>query len=168
MLLEPGQKVKVTADFDSLNFPVSVSGSKGTELMAEYNRKLQTTINKLSRLRDVYLESVGTAELPVVMERLDSTAGTYLKEINAYTKKYIDENLTSLVSLTALYQQVAPGEYILNPQKDLKYFIRVDSALYSLYPDYEPVKTLHEQVKNLVSDVTAQNMITPGARSRSS
>ena len=163
MLLEPGQKVKVTADFDSLNFPVSVSGSRGTKLMAEYNRNLQTTINKLSRLRDVYLESVGTAELPVVMERLDSTAGTYLKEINAYTKKYIDENLTSLVSLTALYQQVAPGEYILNPQKDLKYFIRVDSALYSLYPDYEPVKTLHEQVKNLVPDVTDQNMISSGS-----
>ena len=160
MLLEPGQKVQVTADFDSLNFPVSVSGSKGTELMTEYNRNLQATINKLSRLRDDYLKSVGTAELPVVMARLDSTAGTYLKEINTYTKKYIEENLTSLVSLTALYQQVAPGEYILNPRKDLKYFIRVDSALNSLYPDYEPVKTLHEQVKNLVADVTAQNMIS--------
>lgn len=167
MLLEPGQKVEVTAHSDSLNFPVSVSGSKGTELMAEYNRQLQTTINKLSGLREIYLRSEGTPEQAVVMERLDSIAGTYIDEINSYTKKYIDNNLTSLVSLTALYQQVAPGEYILNPQKDLKYFIRVDSALYNLYPDYEPVKTLHEQVKNLVAEVTDRNIIDseskPGA-----
>lgn len=158
MLLEPGQEVEVTAHSDSLNFPVSVSGSKGTELMAEYNRQLQSTINKLSGLREIYLRSEGTPEQPVVMEQLDSIAGTYIDEINSYTKKYIDNNLTSLVSLTALYQQVAPGEYILNPQKDLKYFIRVDSALYKLYPDYEPVKTLHEQVKNLVGEVTDRNI----------
>jgi peroxiredoxin len=167
MLLEPGQKVEVTAHSDSLNFPASVSGSKGTELMAEYNRQLQATINKLSGLREIYLRSEGTPEQPVVMERLDSIAGTYIDEINSYTKKYIDNNLSSLVSLTALYQQVAPGEYILNPQKDLKYFIKVDSALYSLYPGYEPVQTLHEQVKNLVGEVTDRNIIDsefrPGA-----
>ena len=167
MLLEPGQKVEVTAHSDSLNFPVSVTGSKGTQLMAEYNRQLQTTINKLSGLREIYLRSEGTPEQPVVMERLDSTARSYIAEINSYTKKYIDNNLTSLVSLTALYQQVAPGEYILNPRKDLKYFIRVDSALNTLYPDYEPVKTLHEQVKNLVAEVTDRNItdseIRPGA-----
>ncbi len=42
----------------------------------------------------------------------------------------------------------------LIPQKDLKYFIKVDSALSLLYPDYEPVKSLHEQVQKLVADVT--------------
>lgn len=159
MLLEPGQNIEITADFDSLNFPASLKGSKGTELMTAYNRKLRETVNKISGLREIYLESVGNPELPVVMERLDSTAGSYLNEINSYTKKYIDENLNSLVALTALYQQVAPGEYVLNPRKDLEYFLRVDSSLYRLYPDYEPVKTLHEQVRNLVSDVTSENII---------
>jgi len=167
MLLEPGQKIEVTAHSDSLNFPVSISGSPGTELMAEYNRELQKTINKLSGLREIYLKSEGTPEQPAVMEQLDSIARSYIGEMNSYTKKYIDANLTSLVSLTALYQQVAPGEYILNPHSDLRYFIRVDSALFRLYPEYEPVKTLHEQVKNLVADVTAQNIIEsefrPGA-----
>lgn len=165
MLLEPGEKVEITAYYDSLSFPISISGSKGTQLMAGYNKKLQETINKLTGLREIYLESVGTPGLPVVMERLDSIAGVYLEEINSFTKKYIDENLTSLVSLTALYQQVAPGEYVLNPQKDMEYFIRVDSSLYRLWPHYEPVKTLHEQVRNLVSDVTAQNIINSEFRS---
>jgi len=166
MLLEPGQKIEITADFDSLNFPHHISGSKGTQLMSEYNRKLQETVDRLSGLREIYLQNVGKPELAVVMERLDSTAGAYLREMSVFTKKYIDDNINSLVSLTALYQQVAPGEYVLHPHKDLEYFIRVDSALYKLYPDYEPVKTLHEQVRNLVSDITARNIMdsefTPG------
>lgn len=159
MLLEPGQVAEIYAPYDSLNFPESIKGSGGTELMAAYNRKLSETVSGLSGLREIYLASVGTPELPVVMEQLDSTARAYLNDINSYTKKYIDENISSLVALTALYQQVAPGEYVLNPQNDLEYFIRVDSSLYSLYPDYEPVKTLHEQVMNLVSDMTTQNII---------
>ena len=160
MLLEPGQKVEISSDFDSLNFPLSISGSQGTELMAGYNKKLRETVYKLSGLREIYLKSVGTPELALVMDRLDSIARTYMDEISLYTKKYIDQNLNSLVALTALYQQVAPGEYVLNPQRDLEYFIKVDSSLYSLYPDYDPVKTLHEQVRNLVSDVAAQNIVS--------
>ena len=119
MLLEPGQMIDIKAYYDSLNYPISLSGSKGTELMAEYNTRLRQTIRELSGLRSIYLKSLGTPELPVVMDRLDSIAQSYLTEINFYTKKYIDQNLNSLVSLVALYQQVAPGEYILHPEKDL-------------------------------------------------
>ena len=48
MLVEPGEKIKLNAYYDSLNYPISVTGSEGTELMAEYNRTLRKTINKLS------------------------------------------------------------------------------------------------------------------------
>ena len=56
-----------------------------------------------------------------MIESLDSTAQVYLSEINTYTKKYIDDNLTSLVSLVALYQQVAPSVYVMNPTKDMSF-----------------------------------------------
>ena len=164
MLLEPGQRLELEAEIDSLNFPFSISGSKGTELMTEYNKKLQSVISQLKGLRETYVKSLGSPQLSVVMERLDSIAQKYLDDMNSYTKKYIDGNLTSLVSLVALYQQVAPGEYILHPESDLEYYIRVDSALYHLYPDYEPVEILHEQVQKLVSDIKIQNLETPIAQ----
>jgi peroxiredoxin len=157
MLLEPGDKVEITAYRDSLNYPISLSGSKGTELMAAYNKRLRETIGKLSSLREIYIQNLDKPELPLVMERLDSMAQLYLNEINTYTKKYIDENISSLVSLVALYQQVAPGEYILHPRKDLKYYIKVDSSMWNLYPDYEPVISLHEQVAEMVSLAQEQN-----------
>jgi peroxiredoxin len=156
LLLEPGEKIELTAYRDSLNYPVSVSGSEGTKLMADYNGRLRETIGKLSSLRSVYMKNLDKPELPLVMERLDSLAQSYLNEINLYTKNYIDENITSLVSLVALYQQVAPGEYILHPQKDLDYYVKVDSSMWLLYPDYEPVKSLHEQIGEMVSIVSGQ------------
>lgn len=163
MLLEPGDKVSINAYYDSLNYPVSVTGSKGTESMAEYNRTLRKTINKLAGLSNIYLQNTGNPELPKLMESLDSMAQTYLNEINLYTKKYIDENIISLASLMALYQQVAPNVYVLNPSRDIKYFVKVDSSLSALYPEYEPVTSLHNQVQEMVADIKGETLTTPAA-----
>ncbi len=157
LLLEPGEKINLTAYRDSLNYPITLSGSKGSRLLASYNLKLRNTINKLASLREIYMQNLGKPELPLVIERLDSMAQSYMNEINTYTKDFIDTNINSLVSLVALYQQVAPGEYILQPQNDLEYFIKVDSSLFSIYPDYEPVKALHEQVSELIPATTRED-----------
>lgn len=161
MLVEPGEKITLNTYYDSLNYPISVNGSKGTESMAEYNRTLRKTINKLTGLNNIYMQNINSPQLPVVIESLDSLAQTYLNEINLYTKSYIDENLASLVSLVALYQQVAPNEYVINPSRDIKYFEKVDSSLSKLYPGYEPVISLHEQVKELIAGIKGEKGIAP-------
>jgi peroxiredoxin len=163
MLLEPGEKITLKAYYDSLNYPISVIGSKGTESMAEYNRTLRKTINKLTGLNNIYMQNINSPQLPAVIESLDSMAQTYLNEINLYTKSYIDENLKSLVSLVALYQQVAPNEYVLKPSRDLKYFEKVDSSLSILYPEYEPVTSLHKQVLEMVAGVKGETVIAPAS-----
>ncbi len=164
MLVEPGEKIILKAHNDSLNYPTSVSGSQGTELMAEYNRNLRRTIDKLSGLKKIYDQNIDSPKLPSVMLSLDSLAQIYLTDINNYTKRYINSNLNSLVSLVALYQQVAPNVYVLNPTRDLKYFIKVDSSMFSMYPEYEPVVTLHEQVKELVAGADGgASLLTEGA-----
>jgi thiol-disulfide isomerase/thioredoxin len=163
LLVEPGEKLVLNAKYDSLNYPVSVSGSKGTELMTEYNVKLRRTINKLSGLNNIYTQNAGSPQLPAIIEQLDSMAQTYLTEINTYTKNYINNNISSLVSLVALYQQVGPNVYVLNPTKDINYFIRVDSSMFSQYPEYEPVVTLHQQVKEFVAGINGGTAIAPVA-----
>jgi peroxiredoxin len=161
MLVEPGEKLILNAKFDSLNYPVSISGSKGTQQMTEYNRNLARTIKKLSALNEIYKQNIGSQQLPAVMESLDSLAQTYLNEINTYTKTYINNNISSMVSMVALYQQVAPSVYVLNPTKDMKYFIKVDSSLFSLYPESEPVITLHKQVKEFLAGLKGEPKIAP-------
>jgi peroxiredoxin len=156
LLVEPGEKITLEVHNDSLSNPVSITGSKGSELMVEYNRELRSTIDKLTGLNQIYMENAEKPELPKLVSHLDSLAQIYLSEINTYTKKYIDDNITSLVSLVALYQQVAPSVYVLNASRDIKYFLKVDSSLFSLYPDYEPVATLHGQVKELTAQIEAE------------
>jgi thiol-disulfide isomerase/thioredoxin len=163
MLIEPGDNISLKAHKDSLNYPLAVSGSKGTELMVEYNKTLRKTIDKLTGLNKIYMENSNSPELPAVIESLDSLAQTYLSEINSYTKSYIDKNISSLVSLVALYQQVAPNVYVLNPSSDMKYFVKVDSSLSILYPDYEPVTSLHKQVTELVANVKGEQISDPAS-----
>ena len=167
MLLEPGEKITLKVQRDSLNEPLSISGSKGTELMAEYNKTLQATIKKMTGLHNIYEQNSDKPDLPKLIESLDSLANIYLNEINIYTKKYIDDNLTSLVSLVALYQQVAPSVYVMNPSKDMRYFLKVDSSMFSLYPNYEPVVSLHEQVKELAAKVNNDSTVSPASASGS-
>ena len=56
------------------------------------------------------------------MNDLDRRAQEILDDINSYTKDYIDNNLTSMVAMVALYQQVSMGIYVMNPSEDLDYF----------------------------------------------
>jgi thiol-disulfide isomerase/thioredoxin len=161
MLVEPGEHIILNAYYDSLNYPISVTGSEGTESMAEYNRTLRKTINKLTGLNKIYMQNADSPELPAVIESLDSMAQDCLNEINSYTKTYIDEHLASLVSLVALYQQVAPNVSVMNPARDLKYFVKVDSSMFILYPEYEPVTSLHKQVQEMVARIKVETAIAP-------
>ncbi|HEX2968277.1 MAG TPA: TlpA disulfide reductase family protein [Bacteroidales bacterium] len=151
LLVEPGQEIFIKAHHDSLNYPVSVEGSAGTSQMAEYNRKLRSTIDHIKVLNRIYEENQYKEGLPQLMDSIDSIARIYMKDLNDYTKGYIDRNINSLVSLVALYQQVAPGVSVLDRTKDYRYFVKVDSSLYSKYPDYDPVITLHREVNELVT-----------------
>jgi thiol-disulfide isomerase/thioredoxin len=47
----------------------------------------------------------------------------------------------------------------------MKYFIKVDSSMFSQYPDYEPVITLHDQVKELSSKMTGEPAAAPESSS---
>jgi thiol-disulfide isomerase/thioredoxin len=153
MLVEPGEKIKMTSHNDSLNYPVAVIGSKGTKLMADYNKTLRKTIEKISSLSEIYDRNIQRADLNVLVDSLDQLAHGYLNELNSYTKQYINKNISSLVCLVALYQQVSPGIYVLNAVNDISYFVKVDSSLFSKYPDYDPVVLLHQQVQQLLADV---------------
>lgn len=160
ILLEPGDKISMNSYYDSLSYPVSLKGSAGTELMVEYNINLRGAIKKFSTLNSIYMDNMNNPELPKVIESLDSMAQNYLSEINIYTKNYIDRNLTSLVSLVALYQQIAPNVYVMNPSKDMKYFIKVDSSLSKNYPGNALVSSLHDQIQEMAASIESKSAET--------
>lgn len=164
LVVEPGEKITFESNRDSLNFPTVISGSKGTENVVKYNNTLRTAVAGLTKLNEVYNASLGSPRLPAIVDSLDKAAADILSGINLYTKNYIDSNLGSLETLMALYQQVAPAVPVLKAEKDLQYFIKVDSALFARFPLYEPVVSLHRQVEQLKESFRAAPAPEPGER----
>jgi peroxiredoxin len=166
MLIEPGEKIKMTSHFDSLNYPVAVIGSKGTKLIADYNNMLLKTRNKIRNLNDTYNMNSGRPDLAKVVDSLDNLGDGYLNDMNRYAKKYIDDNISSLATIPVLYSQLTQDIYILDPQKDLSYFLKVDSSLFKQYPEYGPVIDLHNQIKQMVTyfESTESASTNPGER----
>ncbi len=162
VLMEPGENLTITTDIDSLNNPSFLEGSVGTEQMYQFNIRLIQAIDELSELTDVYNSNLDNPELDQIMDDLDKRAQGILGDLNKYTKEYIDKNLTSMASMVALYQQVSPGVYVLNPETDLEYFLEVDSSLLSLYPESEPIIDFHDQIVMLEEAMRAQNPATTG------
>jgi len=166
MLIEPGEKIKMTSHYDSLNYPVAVIGSKGTKLIADYNNMLLKTRNKIRNLNDTYDMNSGRPDLAKVVDSLDNLGDGYLNDMNRYAKKYIDNNISSLATIPVLYSQLTQNIYILDPQKDLSYFLKVDSSLFKQYPEYGPVIDLHSQIKQMVTyyEGTESPSTKPGER----
>ncbi|MFN8239142.1 MAG: TlpA disulfide reductase family protein [Bacteroidales bacterium] len=163
---EPGDNITVEAAYNRLSDPESVKGSETNQKLMDYNKALKGTIGKLQSLTDVFNQNADNPNIEKVVNTLDSTAQVYVGDLNKYTKKFIDDNLTSLVSLVALYQRVSTQKSVLDPVEDIRYFIKVDSSLFRLYPESEPVKALHMQVQELVTSVNAQTggnvLLEPG------
>jgi peroxiredoxin len=154
-LVEPGDNITIKADADSLGFTAEVQGSPGTSKMIEYDLKLQQAMDELQQLGEIYQANMDSPDLDQVMAELDSKAQAILKDMNEYTRNFIDENIESMVSLIALYKQITPQVYVLNIEEDLDYYKRVDSTLSALYPESEPVKTLHSQLETVASSMEA-------------
>lgn len=152
-LIEPGDDMTLKADADSLSFTAEIQGSPGTSKMIEYDLRLEQAMNELQELGEIYQANIDSPELDQMMTDLDARAQTILNDMNQYTKDFIDENTESLVSLIALYKQIAPQVYVLNIQEDLDYYKLVDSTLSELYPESEPVKTLHNQLETVTSSM---------------
>lgn len=152
-LVEPGDDMTIKANADSLGFTAVVEGSPGTSKMIEYDLRLQQAMDELQQLGEIYQANVDSPDLDEVMADLDTRAQAILQDMNEYTKNFIDENNESMVSLIALYKQITPQVYVLNIEEDLEYYKRVDSTLSALYPESEPVKTLHSQLETVTTSM---------------
>lgn len=152
-LIEPGDKISLKANADSLGATAEVEGSPATNKMIEYDLRLQEAIAELQKLGEIYRDNEGSDNLEEIMNELDQKAQDILKDMNEYTKNFIDDNIGSMVSLIALYKQVSPRVYVLNIENDLDYYRRVDSSLFEQYPNSDPVKTLHSQMETLLSSM---------------
>ncbi len=151
LILKPGDKITLAGNFDNIENTHTLKGSEDTRIFEEFSAHMKDNIDKLQELNKIYKDSMKSPNFRNILTDLQNRSGKILDEQKTYTQKFVTEHLYSLASLLVLYQQIAPGKYILDPMKDFSYFEKVDSALNLLYPQADPVITFHTQMVELRS-----------------
>ncbi len=162
LLAKTGDNISLSGDGHNLNSTYRISGSNDSELIQELTIEQNKTIERINRLSKVFNDSLESPDFMDIKEGLDSAYAGIVAAQRDFTFRFIENNLSSQASLMALYQQLAPRQYILDPLTDIDYYEKVDKSLYSLYPESEPVITLHSHVTDLKERKKAEEMSGAG------
>ena len=160
LLVNPGDKINITASAGSISSPSMVTGSEATNVMLSFRREHDIVIGELEKLTNVYNDSIGSNRLPFIMDSLDRKAAGLVADFRERAMKYLEENSGSMVSIFLLNQQVVPGLQLFDPAMEPDLFYRADSLLYALYPESDMVLDLHTFVAGLRKSVTLGNETT--------
>lgn len=156
LLVKPSDNISLTADMENFNKTYDIKGSEDSRKIMNLRRKLESNIAKLDSLGNYYKKNPKNENSGDLRKRLNKASQEIVEEQKEYTKEFIDDNLNSMVSLMALYQQIGPRSYVLDPKEDLEYFEKVDSSLMAQYPNSEPVNSLHSQVAEMKQRIKSE------------
>ena len=151
LIVEPGDHITLKGDASNLTESYSLSGSKASENILTIREKHQETLARLDSLGKIYRDNPNEEKTDGLKNRLSKESQSIIQKHRAFTKNFIDQNINSLAVLMALYQQIGPRSYIIDPREDFSYYEKVDSALMAQYPNSEAVKSFHSQVEHLKS-----------------
>jgi len=149
LIVKPQEQISVETDGHNLAKDPIIQGSPESVKITELRKRLDESVNTLDSLGIYYRSLIGTRDLVRVRDSLNEISKKIIEEHTEYTKTFVEENVNSLASLMALYQQIAPRKYVLNPTDDFSYFSMVDSSLMLKYPESDAIKALHTQVQEL-------------------
>ena len=160
LLAGKGDKITIEGDAQALASTYTVAGSEDSRLIRELTEEQNKVLSRIYQLNRIFTDSVHSPDFMDIKVGLDSIYDGILGAHREYTFAFIEDNLHSQASLMALYQQIGPRHYVLEPEKDFTYFSMVDSSLGILYPESDAVQDLHRQVdelkqKRMVESMTA-------------
>ena len=157
LLAFPGEEIRLTVPQASFRKGYTVDGSEESE-------KVRTLVLKVEQTK-IRLDSILTAinEMDDLESREAEKLITSYREIfNAQKSdniRFIVENISSLASVYALYQRVAPDVYIFNDLKDLQYYKIVADSVRVKYPGSTLANSLANDVDQRLAEYNNMMMI---------
>lgn len=151
LLAKPGERIKITADADSLFKTYQLKGSEESLNLQILTRRFNQTLNTCDSLNNVYQQFIASRNpnLVNIQKILSMSFDNALEEQRKFTISFIEKHPSSLANILALYQKVDSNNWVLNKPGDTKYYTKVDSALYKNYRDTPHVSALHANIQQL-------------------
>jgi thiol-disulfide isomerase/thioredoxin len=161
LLLYGREKVKIIADYTNIQ-NYTVEGSEDSEKIRQLSAETNKVISEIDKLNIVARDSVNSPNYIAIRMKNNETFQFLMAGLKHYSQTYIDGNSGSLISLLALFSQVGPQMMVFHPLKDLKVYEKVDSSLFSIYPEHPLVQNLHEYIPVIKAQIAAQQQTAPG------
>jgi len=141
-----------------------LKGSEELEQIVLLNKKTQDFLDEIDVYARITNDSIGSPNYARIKTDIDKKYKAAYADIRGFSRNFISRNQKSLVSLLALTNQLGPRFFVFHPINDMEIFETVDSTLFSLYPETEPVRNLHLEVASLKSQLRAQKMQQSGLK----
>ncbi len=157
LIINPLEQIIIYVDGSDLTNNPYLEGSPESKKILDLRKNLDRSVDKLDSLGIYYQSLIGKAEIYKVRDSLRKVSEQIILDHTEYTKSFIKNNSNSLAGLMALYQQIAPRRYVLNPNEHMEYFELVDSSLMNLHPASEAVRALHSQISEMKRQINSES-----------
>jgi len=139
LLPSPGEHLMVETDYDKFGEKYTVSGSHESEYIRQLVEKLNDTRGRLGKLDDAFgsLSNTNEEQATEYINRRKAI----IKEQRDFSIHFIIENINSMASIYAIYQTIAPGQYVLGENMDIQYMKIVADSVSHKYPEAPFVKS---------------------------
>jgi peroxiredoxin len=148
LLLEPGQKVKISGDAKNLPESYLVKGSAGSDLLAELNSSLREAYKQVDSLAGIFRQIQGEENFLELKQEIDLAYTRVFENQQEYVKKFIERNPESLASIIALYQFFG-SQVLLKETEHFEYFEKLAESLSAKYPENRHVLDLNRRVNEI-------------------
>ena len=146
LLGNPGESITINSDSATISKHYIIEGSEDSRKLKELNDFLSSSskqINTLNKEMDLY-RNADQAVIDSARNELSREYYQIVENQEAYNKRFIKENPTSLTVLMALSQQLQRGVPIIKFQDNVALFELVDKELVAAHPEVEYVRNFHD------------------------
>lgn len=154
LLVEGGETVELSA-LGNIYINYTVSGSKGSELLNQFNRQTVGISLKLDSINQLY-------NLAATDERIAELGREYSREyvkLKQSTISFVMRNASSLVSIVPLYQPTYNGEMLFSDPMDIIYYRAIADSLGQKYPTSPYVNSLRNDIKRVDNVYTMDSIV---------
>ena len=160
LLLDKDETVDLGGDMKTIYLTYSVKGSKGSELIKDINDKHFSTKSKIDSLAKIFKANRYKPDFQKLKKGLDSSYRLLVRQHKSYLIKFINQNLTSLSSIVAIYQNINQQRlFEMNDENDFKLHIRLDSGLMKNYPENLYVIDFHRNISDFNRQLAERKLV---------
>lgn len=134
LLIDLGEKIEFSADIKNIPATYKIEGSKGSLLLKTVESKIAKSTLLVDSLTKVVSVKKNQPDFDKTFIVLDSIYKTNFNTLKTDLKQIINQNMTSLASVVAIFQSLA-GQSIFNQFDDYELFCNLSDSIYAKYPN---------------------------------